>query len=468
MSDSATKLEYSIGEYWYEFEQSGYQGKVSNCIFRFNVVMNGGHFLFDTFFFYLLELCEEHDPRLYAYIKGVEESVNSISDDEKMLIAALKTEEFDFMRLMTILMDNYDPEKFYDSLNVFNITMKNKGDGTVKAMTAQLVKVEDKTAKTEWSDMDRFIYKEVVADALYQSAKNLAYKTFRKLPLLGKKEKTDFLDILFHYAYHVGGVCAEKVWLAEGFKQPDEEQLEIMRQFEPEGRRAKIIKNRWHKKENPPFSLEYFDSLNEWNAYGRNTAKIYFKVTTAEGIGYGSVGFRCLKDEAYLNFPPLYERIMALEASFEAIHPKENQVLQALLDEGWDLVPVLYSYAKDYAHIKMEVMIMNMATEKEIAPWGSLGDYNEVKAIIAKAPSSLCKWRQTCSIAEDKLRKIWIEIIQKECAVLFETADYRLRGWALREAKVAASNLFYDIINEFDVLSEEQVVWGKGIELTSP
>ena len=194
-----------------------------------------------------------------------------------------------------------------------------------------------------------------------------------------------------------------------------------------------------------------------WDVVGRNEVFLHVRVVTEEGDGFLGILFSCIKDEAFLYNQAMYQRILALEGSIDAIWPKESEVVRILLAEGWDLLPLIHSYAKYCCEIKTHVILKSIADEKGGAVGVDYAEYLERK--MGHEPDIISLWTQKCSMVETQLINTMKEIVEINYPDLMTAEDYRVTQWAMHELMVACSNFAFDLRDNFSELYEGGPVW---------
>ena len=454
MTSPTGSISYTIQECRLVLNASGYRYLESEHVFEVSLGVENVQYTYRTSFKNMLESLKMHAPQEFAYIKRLEEDLDDLSENDGLLMEALEAEDYDFLKLLYFYLDHLPAEDFFD-----DATKEEKLPELVIIVTSGLENPENKdkpAEKVKWGGINRLIFCEIFTNFLYQDAKQLFFRTFRRLNTYDKAQLTGIRNLIFHYSDAVARRIAMLVWVAEEYEKPEEWLEEILKGYEPENRRIKLREKPLFEKDNPPISVEILDYENEWNTLGSNTVNIWFRITAEDGIGYWHADFSHVRTEALLQFPQLYRRIEELESSIEAIHPKEPQVVEALLKEGWDLTPALQAYSQLNTPVKIALMMYRIGAEKG----KFIDDYHQyLEGKGTQTPDNHCRWRQTCHIIEDALIKSWMAILHEHSPVLFETTDHRIRDFAVEELKVNLSNLLYDVREEFTELYEGEVDW---------
>ncbi len=421
---------YQVISYRLWYKPSGYKGREKEC--QVEMVVDHGYLIhtITNALWCLLSVCEELAPAQYAYIESVLDHVNMLNADDEALVRVLEDEGFDFHWLIKLYLEQLRPKDIVDG------PAPNQQPSPFQPSLTEHINLGDG-----------------LCDDYKKDAEQILYKRLAKLHELDQEEQIKFDNLLFEHAYAVGKNSANLVWLAEGYDEPNEEQQEALKQFEPEGRR-KEMETHLHEygRNNPPFTTEILDWEDWWPVVGSNEAHIYVRFTTDEGEGYGHIGFSDLRTEAYLRFPDLYRRIEELEAEQPHYLKKEQPVLASLLAEGCDLQAVAHSYAMRYIDVKGPVIWERVAQETGSDRGGEYGEYLTRQQSPAP-PSDRIKWLQICTNLHTEVADAWMAILLRECEVLFsEKTDYRLRDWAVYEVMANASNFFSYFRDEMEFL----------------
>lgn len=423
---------YQIRSYRFWYKPTGYHGRHRQC--QVEMVVDHGIYLhtITNALWCLLYICEELAPERYAYIESIQQHFKLLNDDDEGLIRVLEDENFDFLWLIGLYLDQLEPS---DMLHP-----------PVPA---------DQQPKFEPSINEHINLGDGLCDTYFMAASEILYKRLAKLHELDKEAQEKFEDLLQAHAYSLGKNSANMVWLAEGYAQPNEVQQEALQEFEPEGRRKQIEKYcRERGDENPPFTTEVLGWEDWWELTGSNDANVFVRYTTDDGEGYWQIGFSYLRNEAYLHFPDIYRRIEELEAEQPQHLKMEQPVVAALLAEGWDLTAVAHSHSLRYCDVKGPVIWERVAKENGHKRFDEYSEYLE-RLQTKQPPDDRVKWLQVCTKLETEVVDAWMAILHEECAVVFsEGIDYRIRAWAVQEVMVNASNFFSDFRDDFEGLFE--------------
>lgn len=457
LTSTIGNFEYDLEEFEYVFEPGGYKGKIKTCVFKITISSNEQPYYFDVPFWYMVEESERFAPEQHAYIERLAKHVNSISDDELSVIQALEAEGFDFTAFVQMHMDNLPADELERAIPItieIKVMLSKDEPGI-----AEITEHAPETPKKEkpLNEFDQWAFMDYLTEKYFESAKKALYASFKNIKKLPEEELEQLHEFVLDYAYAVGQNGAKVTWLAEKLSEPSEQMLINLKEFEPESIRAEAMEMVKGHDRNKDFTIEIVDYENEWNLMGENTMRIYVRIDKAEGFGYDYVNFRYIRAEACVNFPELYQRILELEDSIDAMAPKEPEVLSALLLERWDLIPVIHSYAARNLNIILALKIQEIAAERNKQPMGEYYDYQERKALQAE-PDSCSKWFQSLAKCEDKILREWMPILKEECSVIFEVEDYRIAKYAIHELTANLSNMFHDLGDEFEMIADEEVI----------
>lgn len=455
---SATKLplsHYELHEFNYRHEDSELIGPRRHCLFDLRFTMEGKAMQHEVDFSALLATAENHAPDVYGYIKKLEQEIDATYLDYTELVDALEAEGFDFEMLVRTYLDHLSADRFYqvdapppellEAANKVAEDIKELGFDKLREGMLVLQKAGEYVA------LDK---------RLLKAAKRLINQSFVRLNEFDKKKLEDFFGVVNYYTWQITVKIIGLRWLGTVKDEAELDKWEAC--FDsvlPGGRKAQILEARSSSQEAYPhaFSVEIAGMENWWDVIGEDEVMLYAHVVSEEGDAYLDVRFKEIKDEACLYAPALYERILELEGSFEAVLPREIEVVKALLSEGWDLLPLLHSYCEQYSDMNIHIKCKKVYDELGGDPHGEYYEY--LKRKVDNPPCNYCEWSKKCATVEDKLVKLLLGILKKDFPEVMETEEYWETAWAVRELKVLCSNLLYDIKHEYSELHEGGVVW---------
>lgn len=424
-------------------------------MFDLQFTMEGKAMRHEVKFDVLLDAAEEHLPDAHGYINHLKEEIDASYLDYTELVDALEAEGFDFELLVRNYLDHMPADRFYQ----------------VDAPPPELMEAAQKLGE-ELRGMDFDKLREsmntlqkanemiMLDKCLLKASKKLLNQSFMKLMEFDKKKRQDFYDLINHYTWLIATKIIGLRWMGMDSDEEYEKWETCLDCMTAEGMTARI-KEGWSRRQESyphPFTLELVGTESWWDVVGENEVILYAHVVTEEGDAYLNLHFKDIKDEAFLHDPALYERILELEGSIEAVTPKETEVVKALMEEKRDLTPLLYSYCKEHGNIKTHLLCqmcyVNDGRPRECEYFEFLNGRED------KTYPNVVPWKQKCAIVQDKLVKLLLGILQKDFPEVMEHEDdYRVTAWAHQELKTLCSNLLYDIVQEYSELHEGGVVW---------
>ena len=103
---------YQIVGYRFEYLPTGYMGKQKEC--HVEMLVEHGNLLhtISTALWCLFLVCEEVEPKRYAYIERLQQHFDLLNDDDESLVRTLEDEGFDFHWLIGLYLDQMRTSDF--------------------------------------------------------------------------------------------------------------------------------------------------------------------------------------------------------------------------------------------------------------------------------------------------------------------------------------------------------------------
>ncbi len=446
------KNDFSLVKYQYHFTDNKLIGQRRICTFELLLASGETLTRLDVRFDQLLTECEERMPEVFDYIKGLEEDIDASVLDYTELVEALEQEGFDF----DLLVHNYVNQLSADSLYPADAPPPEMLEAAEQVAAYFREMGFDKMQEAMTAFQHLIMYLEL-HQCFYKTAKMLLQSSFPHLLELSKARRKEFYELVDG---HIGMVTLKfhvLLGLEQGWIEMSAAFEKTLASLEPEARRKRILERRTPEPYHDAFTVALAGLEDWWNVTGDNTVMLYVHVMTGEGDAYADVLFKDIKEEADLRDPALYERILALEGNLPGVWPKEQEVVDALLAEGRDLMPLIHSFLKEAGDLKNCLLWKSLADKSGYEPPGEYYEY--LKRKDGMEPDNISLWRQMCHKAETRLLDGLMEMIEDKYPDLLSAHDYRITEEVIYDLKAICSNLLEDTIDSFSDLFGDVPVW---------
>lgn len=336
-----------------------------------------------------------------------------------MLIQAMEDEGFEVERLMLTYLEN---EPWWENLRKEGLDRESLRQISIEHPESQLPEL----AELLFSFMVGPSLEVEVALQIANAFQAEVWRTFPEMHDLHQKELAEFIEKVAKMAevYLTDEAADYDDFLETGERAiPQPYQEEFNQSLAGIQQYILEFRERHDKKPNNPshIKVEIIEVCYRWLTEPDNTVKLWYKASCAEGVFYNFVPFRHLVEQAALHYPDWYYKIEALRDGIVALRPKEKEIVEALLAESFDLVPLLESYVNEWvdaqACLKFEGEIKDRQLYenrydldvKNRGPWGSGLEHVREVTLLADRLEDLA-YDIICSVFPDMIKaaKPWM------------------------------------------------------------
>lgn len=294
----------------------------------------------------IVKACQVHAPAEANYIEKLHWYVLNGGRADFMLLQAMEEEGFEVERLMRIYLEN---EPWWERLRKEGLDNESLRLHAIQYPESKLPEI----AKMLFGFIVNPTLETTSALAIANAFQEEVWKTFPEMEGLHQKELAEFIENASHLAksYLTDVAAAYEDNLESDSKQVEDPFGEKFN-HSLEGIQKRILESRQHGKVKPnnpsPITVEILEIQYDCIHDVRNEVTIWYKATCKEGVFYDYTMFKDLLEEAALHFPEWYYKIEALWDSIVAVRPREKEIVESLLAEHFDFIPLLASYVNGW------------------------------------------------------------------------------------------------------------------------